>query len=262
MTNIRLLKNARSENSKVSKNELYNFSINHTLSIYPLDAICTFVPKNACSSLRFSIGIANGFIKDIDDINWIHQNPQTFVATQKEVVTAKYTFIVLRCPYTRIASCFLDKIVDGKFDFKDSNGEPVSINFHEFLLYVKSQIRSRRDQHWRNQSDFLHYEKYDDYFSLESFPKALVKLESNGFTVHDTREALQHNLSAINSVEGLDGSFSKMKELDLKKMKSEGHIPNYRSMFGNQEIDLVKEIYNDDIELYKEHFGGNNLLFS
>ena len=261
MLKTRLLKNARLQTSKVANNELYNFSLNHTLSIYSIDGICTFIPKNACSSLRFSIAIANGFIQDLNDIEWIHQNPQTFVATQKEIVTARYSFVILRCPFTRVASCFLDKVVDGKFNFKGSTGEKVNINFHEFLLYIKSQDRSRRDQHWRNQSDFLHYEDYDDYFSLESFSKAITKLEAKGFNVYDTRESLKHDLSRIPSIEGIDGSFSKMKEFKIKMMKDDGHIPKYKSMYSIEEIELVKEIYSDDLELYKSHFGDGNLLF-
>ena len=106
MNDLRLLKNARLENVPISQNESYNFSSRYALSIYPIDAICTFIPKNACSSLRYSIAIANGFIKDLNDIKWIHSNNQTFIATQRELALSNYTFVVLRCPFTRIASCF------------------------------------------------------------------------------------------------------------------------------------------------------------
>ena len=114
MTNARLLRNARLESSTVGQNELYAFSLEHSLSIYPLDAVYTFIPKNACSTLRYSIAIANGFLGDISDIDWIHQNNPTFMSTQREVALASYTFVVLRCPYTRVASCFLNQVVDGR----------------------------------------------------------------------------------------------------------------------------------------------------
>jgi hypothetical protein len=258
MTKIRLLKNARLENLKVSNNKLYTFSLNHSLSIYPLDAVFTFIPKNACSSLRYSTAVANGFIGNIKDIEWIHFNNQTFVSTQREIVLAKYTFVVLRCPYTRVASCFLDKVVDRAFNFKDPIGNKLSISFYDFLLAIKSQSRNQRDQHWRNQSDFLHYERYDEYFSLELFSKAISSLGDRGFKVHDTRTALKHDLS---NIERVDGDFSKMKEVELMKMKEDGFAPNYKSMFGNEEIELVNDIYHDDIDLYKNHFGDNDLLF-
>ena len=258
MTNARLLRNARLKNSKVSQNELYTFSLEHALSIYPLDAVYTFIPKNACSTLRYSIAIANGFLGDISDINWIHQNNPTFMSTQREASLASYTFVVLRCPYTRIASCFLNKIVDGTINFNDATGNTVSLNFHDFLSVIKSQHRSERNEHWRNQSDFLHYERYDEYFSLESFSEAINSLGARGFTVYDTRAALKHDLTNIKRV---DGDFSKTKQEELQKMKEEGYLPSYKSMFGDVEIELANDIYNDDINLYKSHFGDNCLLF-
>ena len=260
MTNARLLRNARLEYSTVNQNELYTFSLEHALSIYPLDAVYTFIPKNACSTLRYSIAIANGFLGDISDIDWIHQNNPTFISTQREVSLASYTFVVLRCPYTRVASSFLNRIVDEEFIFYDDAAmtNRVNINFHDFLSIIKSQDRSEMDQHWRNQSDFLHYERYDEYFSLESFSEAINSLVSRGFKVHDTRAALKHDLSNMKRV---DGDFSKTKQEELQKMKEEGYLPSYKSMFGDEEIELVNDIYNDDINLYKSHFGDNCLLF-
>jgi hypothetical protein len=256
---MRPLRNARLENSKLNENELYQFSLNHTLEIYDLDAVCTFIPKNACSALRYSIAVANGFIKDIKDINWIHHNNQSFIPSSKDASLAKYTFLVLRCPFTRVASCFLDKVVNQiGVKFHDSNGNELSINFHEFLSYIKSQDRNQRDQHWRNQSDFLHFETYDDYFSLELFDDAIRKLKDQGFEVHDTREQLMHDLKTFKKI---DGDFSKTKDIEIKQMRKVGIVPRYSSMYGPEEIQLVKDIYKDDIDLYTHHFGKDNLLF-
>jgi len=261
MSNARLLRNARLEYSTVNENELYIFSLEHALSIYPLDIVCTFIPKNACSTLRYSIAIANGFLNDISDIDWIHQNNYTFTSTQREVSLANYTFVVLRCPYTRVASSFLNMIVDEEFIFYNDaamTNRLNPINFHDFLSIIKSQHRSERNQHWRNQSDFLHYERYDEYFSLESFSESINSLGARGFTVHDTRAALKHDLS---NMKRIDGDFSKTKQGALQKMKKEGYLPSYKSMFGDAEIELANDIYNDDINLYKSHFGDNYLLF-
>ena len=70
MNNKRLLKNARLEHVPLSQNNVYTFSSKCTLSIYPLGAVCTFIPKNACSTLRYSIAFANGFLSEISDVNW------------------------------------------------------------------------------------------------------------------------------------------------------------------------------------------------
>ena len=258
MINTRLLKNAKLEYCQVNQNKMHAFSSSHTLSIYPIGAVYTFIPKNACSSLRYSIAVANGFLDGVEDVKWIHKNNQTFVSTQREVCIANYTFVVLRCPFTRIASGFLNKLVDKTFNVNDAAGNRIDINFHDFLMVIKSQQRSEMNQHWRNQSDFLHYERYDEYFSLESFPNAIKSLGNHGLNVYDTRTKLKHDLSAL---ERIDGDFSKLKIDEIKKMKDEGCLPNYKSMFGDKEIELINEMYKDDINLYKSHFGKNDLLF-
>ena len=258
MKSSRFLKNARLQYSPISDNKSYIFSLKHALSIYSIDAIYTFIPKNACSSLRYSTAIANGFIRDIGDLDWIHKNNIAFMPTQREIALAKYTFVVLRCPFTRVASCFFNQVVDGEIDFKDTNGTKLSISFNDFLRIINSQERHHRNQHWRNQSDFLHYERYDEYFSLELFSKAIKLLGERGFQFHDTRDSLHHNTQ---SFERTDGDFNKVKEIEIKKMKNEGVLPKYNAMFGDEEIKLVNEIYKDDIELYKSNFGVSNLLF-
>lgn len=258
MHKIRLLKNAKIQHVPLIENEHHSFSSTYSLSIYPIDAVYTFIPKNACSSLRYSVALANGFINELSQIEWIHANNRTFISTQREVVKAKYTFVVLRCPFRRVASAFLDLVVDNEMHFKDLNDQRLSINFHEFLLIINEQNRTNRDQHWRNQSDFLHYERYDDYFSLELFQEAIDSLKLKGFNVKDTRKALNHDLSNLKRI---DGDYSKIKEKELQKMKEDGYAPKYESMYGQSEIALVQKIYQDDIELYKSHFGDKHLLF-
>ena len=258
MHKIRPLRNAKLQEVPLKENKLHAFSSLFSLSIYPLDAVYTFIPKNACSTLRYSIAIANGFIDGYSNIEWIHSNNETFSSTQREIANAKYTFIVLRCPFTRVASSFLDFIVSGDFTFKDINEQRLSINFHEFLLIIKSQARSDRDQHWRNQSDFLHYETYDNYFALESFPDAISALSQRGLTVHDTRKHIKHGISGLQRI---DGNFSMVKEVELKKLKDDGFAPKYECMFTEKEIELVKDIYSDDLKLYESHFGKDKLLF-
>ena len=137
MIKNRKLINAKLDYSALSQNEKYSFSLSHAMSIYQLNTIYTYIPKNACSSLRFSVAVLNGFIEDINDFHWIHQNNETFNPTQREMTRANYTFVVLRCPFTRVASCFFDQIVGGDFDFTDSSGNKLSISFQDFLKIVQ-----------------------------------------------------------------------------------------------------------------------------
>lgn len=259
MKNIRPLKTARLDIKNLRANEFYDLSVDHLLSIYSLDAVYSFIPKNACTSFRFSIAVSNGFLKDISDLHWIHENNDAFHPSKKETAIAKYTFIVLRCPFARVVSSFFDQVVFNKyFDFTDTSGNKLNLSFNDFLQIVKSQNRFDRNAHWRNQSDFLHYEEYDDYFCLEELSKAINKLSDKGFNFIDTRNEMKHSLSEFKKV---DGCFSNTNEIEIKKMKESGKIPSYKSMFDEETMNLVKEIYSDDINLYSSKFGDKNLLF-
>jgi hypothetical protein len=44
-------------------------------------------------------------------------------------------------------------------------------------------------------------------------------------------------------------------------MKNDGFLTSYKAMFSEAEITLFNDIYKDDINLYKIHFGDKNLLF-
>jgi hypothetical protein len=111
--NLRRLRFPKRRHVALAKNAAHQFAARHALSIYGARAIYSFIPKNGCSTLRFSVACANGCIDGPSDIDWIHSNNLTFSATLHELVTAQYTFTVLRCPYSRLASVYLDKIVDG-----------------------------------------------------------------------------------------------------------------------------------------------------
>ncbi len=254
----RLLRHARLGHANVRNNSSYAFSHLHALSIYPLNAIYTFIPKNACSTMRFSIALANGFVRDIGDINWIHHNNATFVATKREIATADYTFVILRCPYRRVASCFLDKFVRGKGQPDGTRIGSLPQSFHDFLTMIRSQERHAMNQHWRNQSDFLHYETYDDVFSLEAFPHAIDTLRDRGLAIYDTRATLRHDLAGFLQVEE---NCTHLTVNDLRQMMRQGRAPSYSSMFGEAERRLVRQTYADDIKLYSAHFGTANLLF-
>lgn len=253
----RLLKNAKTSYSNISKNLKYQFSRNYALSIYPLEAIYTFIPKNACSTLRYSTAVANGFLSNIEDVEWIHQNNRTFIATQQEICRAKYTFVILRCPYRRLASCFINKFVDGEFNFKGADGKPYDANFSQFVELVARMKREEMNEHWRHQCDFLHYEVYDDYFCLEKFNVAIKNLKDKGFDVIDTRRELKHDISALSKE---TGDYSTTPISVIKDMKRDGYVPTVKSLYSGATYGIIENVYKEDIDLYSVQIGEQNIL--
>jgi hypothetical protein len=59
----------------------------------------------------FKYTSANGCINGIGQGHWIHQNNNTFTPTLADAFAASYTFVILCCPFRRLASVFLDKLV-------------------------------------------------------------------------------------------------------------------------------------------------------
>lgn len=125
--------------SNLSRNNEFQFALRHTLQIYTSNAIYSFIPKNACSTMRYSIAKTNGFIEGEKDINWIHNNNKTFNSDLKSLIVADYTFVILRCPYSRLASVFLDKFVKQTpdvFKYHSMTGRktnPLDLTFRQFV---------------------------------------------------------------------------------------------------------------------------------
>src|SRR5918999_530628 len=111
---IRTLRYAGASTKPLAQNIQHAWAQQYALKVYRANAIYSFIPKNACSTMRLSLALANGCIKSAAEFNWIHHNNPTFRATLQDLAIADYTFVILRCPYARLASCFLDKFV-GKY---------------------------------------------------------------------------------------------------------------------------------------------------
>lgn len=236
------------------------------MDIYERSTIYTFIPKNACSTLRYSIAIANGCLEPGDDVNWIHANNTTFEPTLKSLIEAKYTFVILRCPYRRIVSVFLNKFL---------NREPASwlyylaikrqtnlddLTFEAFVESLQMKVILNTNNHWRPQNDFLVYKNYDDYFCIEEFDTLKQSLQDKiNLTLYDTRNALKHDLSNRATLEHPNAST--LTTLDLVQMKRQGKLPLYSSFYTERLIAIVKKVYKQDLELYKSKFGETNLLF-
>jgi len=253
-------------NESLSRNGAHQFALRQTMMLYRHCALFTFIPKVACSTMRLSVAIENGCIKDENSGNWIHKNNQTFNASLSEAINAKYTFVILRCPFRRLASVFLDKMVSkepGAWSYQISRNRSFNLNdltFREFVLSLNTPALINSDIHWRPQSHFMLYENYDDYFCLEQFPLVIKTLkEKVGLTIHDARKLTGHGTDQYDMIK--DTCSADMAAFDIAIMQRSGKCPDHKSMFDNELIAHVKKIYRNDFILYIEKFKSEDLLF-
>lgn len=251
-------------------NGKHQLASKHALRIYKSNAIYTFIPKNACSTLRYSIAYANGCIDNEIQFNWIHNNNSTFSADLPSLITADYAFVIIRCPFRRLASVYLDKIVGSsnaawKLQAADPQGsrnyiEPIS--FYQFVKKVALPGIKNLDIHWRPQNDFLVYKEYDDYFCLESFQDAaLILKEKIDLDIYDARKLAGHGLEQYEKMPNIHNAFN-LNSQEIKSLQLSGKCPTIESLYNDELMSIVNKIYADDVALFKDAIGNDKLLFS
>lgn len=253
--------------TNLNQNGQHQFCMNYAMQVFNSNAVYSFIPKNGCSTLRLSVAMANGCISGIEQGNWIHQNNQTFKPTLKEAATAQYKFVVLRCPFRRLASVFLDKFVAKESDawqYRDLLKREVNLDDLTFEQFVKSLAvppMKGANIHWKPQSAFLLYKEYDDYFALEHFNKAITTLkEKIDFDVVDARSLTGHGTDKFEMLN--DDDFSQTPTFDIALLKRAGKCPSHKALYNEELVQLVKKLYADDIALYSKRCNKEDLLFS
>lgn len=263
---IRFLKYSAANYGALKQNSKHNFAQRHTIRIYKSNAIYSFIPKNACSTMRTSIAYANGCIDNPQDFNWIHKNNHTFNAELADLICADYTFVILRCPFARLASVYLDKIVSRDvvawnfYDLIDRKVELDDISFTQFVQHLENEDVQNGNIHWRPQLDFLVYQKYDDYFCLENFADIATTLKTKiGLELIDARNLTNHGLDQLKLIDNAD--YSQVKPAEILSLKKDGYCPAPKSLYSDELIESVRKLYWDDIEFYQEVITEPSLMF-
>ena len=252
--------------SPLESNTKHTFAQRHALAHFESNSIFTFIPKNACTSLRLNLAIANGFIENPRDWVWVHKNSYTLSAPLSSIVTAKNTSVILRCPLSRLASTFLDKIVSRSFEFwklfrasKDTI-DPDKFTFREFVDWISKPDILRDDIHWRPQVDFLVYENYDGVFGLhqmQNFAKFYDDVTKGNFI--DSRPFSNHSTSTFHPLTA--ASYADTPMVEIASGKAKGVLPRHEHLYDDDLIEKVSFVFQEDLELYRAHLGREGLLF-
>ena len=136
------------------------------------------------------------------------------------------------------------------------------ITFEYFVESLKNNSVLNGNIHWANQTKFLIYKKYDNYFSLEEFTDAQITLkEKIDFTVYDTRRLSKHTTKDYKLTSAKEDN-SQMSAFEILSLKRSGRIVPPRSLFTTNLIATVSKLYANDIKLYSEVCNKNNLMFT
>ena len=260
-SNARLLKYPRLDPVDLSGNARHQTAAKHALKIYRANAIYTFIPKNACSTMRLSLAVENGCIDGPSGIDWIHENNWTFRASLEDLILACYTFVILRDPFARLASCFLDKIVGrhgparGIRDLVGPDLDLDAITFADFVRFMEDPVIRAGNMHWRPQTDFLVYENYDDYFALENFATAGATITARtGMEILDARSLTLHGLDRYRLLPREEDHAHTPARV-IAELRSRGLCPDPKSLFTPSIARAAASCFSADIEVYARKTG-------
>jgi UDP:flavonoid glycosyltransferase YjiC (YdhE family) len=257
---------ARAGHGALSDNAAHNFALSQTMMIFGANACYSWIPKNACSTLQFSVARANGCISELEDINWIHPNIQSFRADTQTAFRADYTFAILRCPFERLYSAYMDKLVN--FDMpawklyagNQRRTHPHDLTFRGFVTGLAATKTNSFDMHWRPQSDFMLFKAYDDLFALENFDPFIATVKRRiGLEIVDTRQVIELDTSRAAVDDTIERPFD-LPALDLLNLLKDGRRPAPRAMFDPEIVAAFKGVYKRDMSLYRRNFGASKLM--
>lgn len=261
-----LLRYAASVNTSILRaNPKHNFAHIHALQIFDSGAIYSMIPKNGCTTMRVSIALANGVIADTSQWEWIHLNNDSFRPSLKDLALAPYRFTILRCPYARLVSCFLDKIVRrtadaAKFQAASGLSNLDRLTFRRFCGELSRTEVLESNMHWRPQTEFLVYAEYDDYFCFEDFAAIAPRLKDKArLTIVDSRPMAKHDSGQFKTVYAMQ-SFADVELQYIEAMLESGFYPSPLRFYDRALASEVGSIYAADLALYGRHFPGKGLL--
>lgn len=247
--------------TKLANNNRFDFAQKHTIVHYRSGAVCSFIPKNACSCIRYSFGVANGCIQSSKDFDWIHQNNYSFNAKDAQLFSAPYSFVFLRNPFARLVSYYLDKICGASQHSSDVSYDVAKklfavkndqYTFRDFVdyLYLRPSLM-QNDVHIRPQNEFLIFERYHDYFAVEDFAESSRKIrEAYGIELLDVRGLSDgHTQAELKKYSGSD-NFCDATIADIRAMAAEGISPGYYNIYDDVTAAKVAKLYFGDIMLY------------
>jgi hypothetical protein len=262
----RLLRHVGGDHGPLASNAAHNLAQRHALLHFPTGAVYSYIPKNACSTLRLSFAVANGCLAGPEDWTWIHENNRTFNPALRDLVMAPYAFVVLRCPHARLASAYLDKIVGRTTHYwslqrmMDDALSPDTLTFRRFVGLMQDRRVLHSDPHWRSQADFLVYQDYDDWFSMTDIVGMADRLRDRiGLDLIDARPLTQHGTGRFAPEEGRIHADTPVTKIEA--MMRQGRIPSHAALYDARLAGAVARLYPEDLVLCRDRIGAGALMF-
>ena len=237
--------------------ERLGFALRH-LYVYPrLRLAYTYIPKNACSSLKRTFGRAQGWLT-ADSPSAHEMRRAWWLSGLARYPRAEERIVVVRDPFDRVLSAYLNKFLRAKDSVAEQAvaaglGESIGpgatrddVTFADFVGYLSRTPSRRLDEHWRPQHDFL-LGSYTRILRFEHLGEDTAFLAARGLVVDEARG---HSTSKVQSDVGPGWGTRTAGELgDLRRRR--GVLPSRENMYDDGLRAMINERFAEDVELFE-----------
>jgi hypothetical protein len=233
------------------------FALRH-LYVYPkLRLAYTFIPKNACTSMKQTLGAAEGW--------WAEGSGSIHEVSRRRLVpgllrwsAADERIVIIRDPWDRLLSAYQHWFLvrddamrrhameAGLADVLPDGASATDTTFAQFLQFLARTPDRRLNVHWRPQSSFL-VGDYTRWLRFECLAQDAAFLAERGYPL---RRAAGHGTSSLRSDLGTGWGEKPARALRRTK-RQRGVLPTRVNMYDEALESLVAERFAEDVEIFR-----------
>ena len=235
--------------------ERLGFALRH-LYVYPrLRLAYTYIPKNACSSLKRTFGRAQGWLS-VDSPSAHEMHRAWWLSGLVRYPGVDERIVVVRDPFDRVLSAYLNKFLLARDSIAEQAiatglGESLGpgatrqdVTFADFVGYLSRTPSHHLDEHWRPQRDFL-LGSYTRLLRFEHLDQDTAFLAQRGLVVERARG---HSTTRLQSDAG--PGWGRRTAGDLANLRhNRGLLPSRENMYDDELHAKVRERFAEDVEL-------------
>lgn len=228
------------------------------LYVYPkLHIAYTYIPKNACTSMKRTLGKGQGWwseggpsVHDMKQRHWL-SGLAHYRSTDERIV-------IIRNPWERLVSAFQNRFLaknDGPSEHAMRHGlsallqpgtDRGGVSFADFIDYLSRTPGRRLDGHWRPQTDFL-IGGYSRMLRFEHLAEDTAFLAERGLTLE---RAIGHGTSVYQTDLG-HGWGARPASALRRQRRRKGALPTSANMYDERLHALVAERFAADVALFE-----------
>ena len=239
------------------------YFINHNLKLL----YCS-IPKNACTLFK-NIIVENSKYKQ--EYERSQQNIHQFIISKRGTVdnllsslsaSDYFKLVVLRNPFARLASGYLDKIakhlqpesfaIEVIKDVQQHLGLEIdlqkSITFEQFIQYLARKQDCELNDHWKPQDNFVAGVQFDFIGQFENLNRTIDILQNN-YNIRIQKQGSEHATKYQQFAE--DISFHTLYPQELRDLSG---MPTAKQIYSPELETIVRQRYAKDIKLYEQTF--------